>query len=160
MKVLGVDPGGAATGVVLIDGDRVAAPTRLLERARGQLLDEWVHDCAQAVLGVCSAYRPQLVAVEAVNQPTGHMGMTSLRGLLDCAAVVGGVAAVCGDYRIRLLLVAPGGHGSKPLAAYPRELVGVRERAGAGKRRHLRSAFDVALAGAWLHRVSQAEGVS
>jgi len=42
------------------------------------------------------------------------------------------------------IIVAPGGHGSAPLTTYPAALVGDREVVGTGKRRHLRSAWDIA----------------
>lgn len=155
MRVLGVDPGGAHTGYAIVDDGGTLVAWWLHDRD-GDSLDRWVGQCAQSALTLASAHQPDVVAVEGTNQPTGHMGMTSVAGLLDTAWTAGGIVAVCGDYRIPLVVVPPGGHGSNPLAVYPPQLVGERERKGAGRLRHVRSAFDVALAGRLLHRAAQA----
>lgn len=145
MLILGVDPGGRATGLVLRDGDRFAGGG-LLVRERGEQLAAYVDSVADAV----AQAEADLVAVEAVKPPNPHVRVTNVSGVLDTAAVFGAVCAVVPA--ARLVVVQPGGHGSGPLTAYPAELVGHREREGHGKRRHLRSAWDLAGAAAGMVR--------
>lgn len=145
--VVGVDPGGRTTGVVAIDEDDKVTFAELVERD-----GEW-HDYRSEVIGaLIDAARGHIrcgcdemvVAIEDVVDPNPHMGLTNIRGLLDTARIL---EAVCMHVGPSVVVVPPGGHGSGPLAAYPPELVGPREKAGTGKRRHVRSAYDVALAG-------------
>lgn len=82
---------------------------------------------------------PALVAVEDLNEPTPHLGLTNVGGLIGAAMVLG---AVVFAYPAAVI-VPPGGHGAAPLATYPSRLVGPRELKGTGKLRHLRSAWDV-----------------
>ena len=147
--VLGVDPGGQSTGLVLRDRD---------ELRHGEVVKRGDRDMAPYMLDVISAMSaftvPALVAVEDVNEPSPHMGMVALRGLLDTAQVLGAVLSQWPH----AVVVPPGGHGKGPLAAYPAELVGARERSGAGRLRHARSAWD--LAGAAVRQVRLADAAA
>jgi hypothetical protein len=51
------------------------------------------------------------------------------------------------------LVVPPAGHGAGPCQAYPGALWPATEKRGAGRCRHLRSAWDIAEAGAFLARL-------
>ena len=152
MRVLGIDPGGTQTGMVVVELDaRSGAAPRvaravLVERGSEQGEGEYVGEVCAAVreLGEGCA----VVGVEGLVTPTPHLRVIALAGLLGAAVVLGAVLAVAPG----AVVVPPGGNGSGPLAAYPRELVGPGERSGAGWRRHLRSAWDVALAAASVER--------
>lgn len=89
------------------------------------------------------AFGVDVWAVEGLNHPHPRMKLVNVRGLLDTARVIGWLDVWLAPSRT-VLEVPPGRHGSGPLAAYPAELVGPRERSGSGKMRHVRSAFDVA----------------
>lgn len=161
MRVVGVDPGGRWTGIVHRDGDRLVEAW-LLERE-----DESIAVFAQRVVSrlqrvLCGELlrggvvaRPDVVAVEACRAPKpwmhGRVQFTRPDGIIDTAVVFGAVCTVVPEDR--LVVVPPGGHGSGPLTGYPPEMVGGREREGTGKRRHLRSAWDIAAA-AGLGRAS------
>src|SRR5690606_22416502 len=68
-----------------------------------------------------------LLAVEDINDPNPHMGVASVRGLIDTAHVIG---AISGHWPI--VRVPPGKHGSRPLTLYPEKLIGSKERTGRG----------------------------
>lgn len=153
--IVGIDPGGRDTGIVAISPDgtvRTAAVTN-----EGELLPlpaGYLADVLAAVAELVSG-RHAIIRVEDVKRPNWHVAKDAKRGaatnptgLLATAQVLGAIRAA---YR-NAELVPPGGNGSKPLGAYPLELVGERERAtpgwelkvGQGKKRHLRSAWDIA----------------
>lgn len=154
MKVLGIDPGGTQTGLVVVELD--GSPLRASRVARAVLVERGAEqgEGEAAYVGeVVGAVRElsdgcQLVAVEGLVVPTPHLRMIALAGLLGAAVVLGAVLATAPSATV----IPPGGNGSGPLAAYPGELVGPGERAGAGWRRHLRSAWDVGLAAASVER--------
>ena len=94
---------------------------------------------------------PVPIAVEDVVAPNPHMGLTNVSALIETARLVGYLQAV-----YPVVLVPPGGHGKAPLQTYPAALVGPRETAGTGRRRHLRSAWDVAGAASGAARIAAA----
>ena len=152
MKVLGIDPGGTQTGLVVVelDGSQRRAP----RVARAVLIERGAGETEAAYVGeVCAAVRElgegcQVVGVEGLVVPTPHLRVIALAGLLGAAVVLGAVLAT----ERGAVVVPPGGNGSGPLRAYPGELVGPGEARGAGWRRHLRSAWDIALAAASAER--------
>lgn len=146
MIVTGVDPGARWTGVVVRDGDLLV---------RHELIGSAGLSTARYLAAVIDAmeFFPGWVAVEDLVEPTPHMGMTSVAGLIGTAQVIGAVLAIRDD----AVLVAPGGHGATPdlspgpvldacmAEQYPAGLIGTRERgAYQGRLRHCRSAWDVA----------------
>lgn len=150
--VVGVDPGGRFTGVVTRHGDDLLAHT-LLVRGQKDGLHTWVREVVGNVrwhvdqtIEHGAAY---VVACESLNDPTPQMGTMAVRGLLDTAAVIGGLLAVFNG----VVLVPPGGNGSGPRQAYPPALWG-RELKGTGAKRHLRSAWDVAGAAVMVARLA------
>lgn len=99
-------------------------------------------------------YGADVVAVESVQKPSPFMGkqgnvsFSNVTGILGTAAVYGAVLAV-----LPAVEVPPGGNGSGALVAYPVELRPTRgSGAGKDKKRHMRSAWDVAGVGALLLR--------
>ena len=140
--VLGVDPGCRETGIVLRVDDGVADFT-VLERTDTAKLPggEYVACVIQRIDSMWTRAGQPTVAVEGVNIPNPHLGMTNVGGQIGCAIVLGAVLGVFAD----AVVVPPGRNGSGPKAAYPDELWGPREGvAGKGRLRHCRSAFDVA----------------
>lgn len=139
--VVGVDPGGRTTGVVSVNGSTVvysALVTRTADQAFGQYALEVVDTVRIAV----SAFWPT-INVEDLVEPTPHLGLTSVKGLIDTARLIGYLEAELPNYGI-VRMVRPNNHGGDPLAAYPPELVGSREKVGTGKLRHVRAAYDIA----------------
>jgi hypothetical protein len=143
--LVGVDPGGRSTGVVARFGDQVVG-TALVERSGTEKLPTAVYltRVVAAVRTFCrearAAGRTPQVAVEGLNPPIPHLGLASPTGVMGAAVVLGAVLATWPG----AVVVPPAKHGSAPLETYPPELVGPNESAGTGKRRHLRSAWDVA----------------
>lgn len=160
--VVGVDPGGRTTAVVLVG---VEKPRFALVENRGELLLPPVEYVSE-VVGTVRDFVPEggcLVAVEGVNRPSWHVGgrkrgaASNPTGLLGACVVVGGLMIAFPE----LVIVAPGGNGSRPLGCYPSWLVSERERRregwelkiGTGRFRHGRSAYDIAVRGAGLSSV-------
>jgi hypothetical protein len=170
---VGVDPGGRDTGIVLrLGGEcfgafvvtRTGEPgTDLADWEAG----DWAHYLGE-ILGTVALLvaraaklpragaNPARVAVEGLTNPGGraHGQVAPIRPI-DLAAtglVLGAVVTA----HPTATVVAPGGHGSGPTIAYPAELVGSRERAGRGRMRHARSAWDVAGAAPTVHRLAEA----
>mgnify|MGYP007071578864 CR=1 FL=1 len=145
--IVGVDPGGATTGIVKRDGTKLLAATLVTNDGD---FDAYLAD-------VEAALEPLTVvghlAVEDLTHPNPHLGLANVTGLLGTAQVLGLVRHLAagwveaGDLE-GWVLVPPAGHGSAPLRSYPAPLVGERETKGTGRLRHARSAWDIAGAGA------------
>lgn len=174
MIVIGVDPGGRDTGLVVIDDappvtrDRPAGAIDLLESLTIRRADSAAGTPIEAVprtylLDVMSAVRDllqihvgdarrgtshALIAVEGVVKPTGHAGgrrghLIDPAGLLATAQVLGAILARA--WSVPVVRVPPGGNGSAlPWTAYP-EQIRAKSPLGKDNRRHMRSAYDVAL---------------
>lgn len=139
MIVLGVDPGGKTTGLCLCDGTGVVT-AGLIDRS-DLLFDDYLRTIIDTITGMEAVQDVWLrIAVEDVLPPNPHMGMSNVKGILDTAQVIGAIRV-----RFAVALIRPGGHGSRPIQTYPPRLVGPREgKAGGGKLRHVRSAYDIA----------------
>lgn len=158
--VIGVDPGGRQTGLVVRCGDSCLAAD-LVTREGPETFPEadYLGEVVEAIGGLvvyASQDLPELfgagwprVAVEGVVHPNGHVRMINAAGLLGTATVLGAVLA----HFPAALVVPPAGHGAGPRQAYPAALWPPTEKRGAGRCRHLRSAWDIAEAGAFLARL-------
>lgn len=142
---VGVDPGGRTTGVCARLRDDVVAAL-LIERIGSEVIPPpgYVRQVAEEVRVLVAqltglGWVPSVV-VEDVRPPTPQLGMSNPGGLLGAALVLGALLEAFPS----AILVPPGGHGSQLLASYPTALRAPSERAGTGKRRHARSAYDVA----------------
>jgi hypothetical protein len=140
--VLGVDPGGSDTGLVIRQHDRLIWHTTVsggwepvLEALHRLPVDNVFFDA---------------VAVEEVVAPggfrNGRRDPINVKGLIGTAEVAGAVAAwTWTEPTIRLLWIPPAHNGQGALDAYPDDL---RPSRGQGKGhdalRHARSAWDVA----------------
>jgi hypothetical protein len=156
MIVVGIDPGGKHSGIVLRDRDQLLGCSTIHWGTNGR------HDYHEAIVDKISLYAAQadLVAVEDIVAPTGFSRgrdghIIQPGGLLETAVVVG---IVLGRWP-QTIVVAPHGNGSGPPAGYPEKL---RPTRGQGKGfdalRHVRSAWDVAGAALTTMRLRQAAG--
>lgn len=160
-RVVGVDPGGRTTGIVAqVDGHPIFTslvtrrdparpyPPGVDDDGLARHIREVAATVETAIAAAAMAGDTRLahleivVAVEDIVDPNPHLGVTALRGLLDTAQVLGHLRGVYPQ----AVLVRPRRHGSGPLSTYPKTLIGPRESKGAGRFRHLRSAWDVARA--------------
>jgi hypothetical protein len=153
--ICGVDPGPAVTAVVITHGPDVLAQRTWIKpdldpTGLRRLVDEI--DDLIATTAYTAPTGTTRIYVEDLNPPTPHLGMTQPRWLMQTALIIG---ALCAGLRPTPRLVPPAQFGTGLLAAYPRCLVGPRERTGRGKGpfQHLRSAYDTALAGAAARRL-------
>ena len=155
--IVGVDPGGRQTGLVVRHGrDLLAAD--LVTRDGPEVFPgaDYLREVTDAIGGLVvyaaqelpDADRPR-IAVEGVVHPNGHVRMINAAGLLGTATVLG---AILGNWP-SAIVVPPAGNGAGPRSAYPGSLWPPQEKRGAGRCRHLRSAWDIAEAGAFLARL-------
>lgn len=159
--VIGVDPGGRTTGVVArVAGQLLAAD--LVTRDGPELFPDaaYLDEVVTAIGGLvvyaeCDRGRA-VIAVEGVVHPSGHVRMINAAGLLGTACVLGAVLA----HFPGAVVVAPAKHGVGPRNAYPAQLWPPGEQKGTGRRRHVRSAWDIAGAGAVMTRLSTEMGCS
>jgi hypothetical protein len=148
--VVGVDPGGKTTGVVVRQDDAVIT-AELVHNDATAVTDRYLAHVIDAVFAArlwaleLGAGDP-LVGVEDLTHPNPHVGrVANVMGLLGTAQVIGAIRGALRSY-CPVVMVPPGKHGSAPLRAYPAVLVGSRETGtfGNGKYRHVRSAYDIA----------------
>lgn len=161
--VIGVDPGGRQTGLVVRYGNSCLAAD-LVTRDDPEPFPgaDYLAEVVDAIGGLVvyasqdlpelAGAAPPKVAVEAVVHPSGHVRMINAAGLLGTATVLGAVLA----HFPKAIVVPPASHGAGPRSAYPAVLWPPTEKRGTGRRRHLRSAWDIADAGAFLVRLSEA----
>lgn len=155
--IIAVDPGGRHAGVIARRGPALlyAATVERATLDRLRFVDELLETVDRAITEIRGeGLGLDALAVEDVNPPTGHAPdrpghLIDLEPIITTAVLLG---SLLGAYA-GVTVVPPGGHGSGPLEAYPAELVGPTERHGRyGKRRHVRSAWDVAGAAALILR--------
>lgn len=155
--VIGVDPGGRYVGIVRLNRDDAIAEAKVLTRGGDDELPglgyvKWVLDevrmqlrAAGTVMDGLTEIRPT-IALEGLNPPTPHMGMTNVAGIIGVGIVFG---AVLGQWP-QAVIVPPGGNGKGPDLAYP-QMIRKYARLG-GPSEHARSAYDVAIAGQRMAR--------
>lgn len=165
--VVGVDPGARATGIVVVDHS--GHPGQLSYRAElvtsttvTRPLDDgplvkvpraYLVDVVATVTAAVRDHAAALLAIEDVNAPSWrHAGKTKPvdpAGIIATAIVLGALRGRA--WQLPVVDVAPGGNGRRlPLHAYPDPLCTGGK--GHDKRRHERSAFDVAAQAPALHR--------
>lgn len=153
--VLGIDPGGRWTGLAARSGDTPLWASMVTRQGNEKLpgpayLGEVVDEVELALQALGDlACGDVILAVEAMVIPKGYR-ITSPAGLLGPAMVLGALLG----YFDSPVLVPPGKHGQGPRQAYPRSFWGRQEKAGTGRYRHIRSAWDIAAAGLLLARES------
>lgn len=143
--IVGVDPGGATTGVVVRAGDRCLAACSI-SRVRSDTLALYLEEVAAAVVGYAAEHQADGIAIEDTIAPNPHVRISNPDGIIETAKVLGAVLVLAPA----AVIIRPGGHGAPVtsrrvlLSRYPAELVGPRETKGTGALRHVRSAWDVA----------------
>lgn len=158
MIVLGVDPGGRDTGLAVVDTSAGGTSTPpLLASATVHRLDRgpleqpgraYLTDVLAASLDLVRRFEVKLIAVEAVRKPKGHAAgrkghLIDPAGLMGTAVVFGAVFGR--SWTVPVIAIQPGGNGTYlPLGRYPAP-IGTTGK-GNDKRRHERSAYDVAVA--------------
>lgn len=155
--VIGVDPGGATTGVVARQGRELLAAVSVSSADQPRLA-AYLEEVLVAVEGLKATHAGDVIAVEDTLPPNPHLGISNPAGIIAAAQVLGAVLAMFPD----AIIVRPGGHGAPASsrleleARYPAELIGARETKGTGALRHVRSAWDVAGAATWQLRTEEA----
>lgn len=163
-EVIGIDPGERETGIIrregpLLRGFLVVESPAKPATGKAVPLDPLYLAAIIAALDAslsaarAATARAPVIAVEGLKAPNGHVRMINARPLITTGVVVGAVLTyltLAVPDLDEIVLVPPGGYGSLPLAAYPRQLVGPREglagmlKTGSGRLRHARSAWDIA----------------
>lgn len=145
LVVIGVDPGGATTGVVVRQADRLLAACSIGSSDHATLAP-YLEEVVAAVIGYRDVHQADGVAVEDAIPPNPHLGVSNPAGIIEAAKVLGAVLAFVPD----AVIVRPGRHGAPVAnrreleARYPAGLIGPRETKGTGALRHVRSAWDIA----------------
>ncbi len=170
MIVLGIDPGGRATGLCLVEhSTRTVLVFGVLDRPKWSNEADWRKDNIAAVTELVEhrtngGHHVELAGVEGWTVPNPHVrrangnSLINPKGIIDTAFIVGALLTALDHSPVpRTVLVPPGGNGSNPAAAYPPELIGPKEGPALGGRlRHARSAFDVAMTAVTLSRYNRA----
>ena len=170
MIVLGIDPGAVATGLALIDEAPFATPLLLdshtiergprAEEETGELVDVpdlyLRHVNADAALWAKNR-RVEVVGIEGIRRPSwrhaGKVKPVDPSAIMATGIVLGALRAAMHIAQVPVVIVRPLGNGRLfPLNAYPGPLA--TDGAGRDKRRHERSAYDVAVMAAQEHRRS------
>lgn len=138
MIICGVDPGGATTGIAVRDGHQLKS-AELVHRDAPDRAGFMAY-CGQVLDAIEAHAGTNLIALEDIHPPKGALGMINLHGVVDTAKLIGMILAQFPGVE----LVDPGGHGTAPLSAYPKQLVNPAEKVGTGQRRHARAAWDIA----------------
>ena len=148
--IIGIDPGGKSTGFAVRRGQELLGHEVVSSAtpALGLPPLDYMRAAAAAFYRLVSGQVIDVYALEDVTPPRGFKN--GRRDAIQPGSLIG-VSAMAGFFLSTipgLVLVPPARNGSRPLATYPRELVGPREKTGGGILRHARSAWDVAGAAA------------
>jgi len=137
--IIAVHPASQWTGLARRDGDQLAG-WRLLPR------DPNPAAYLTSVLdALASLHQPgDRAALAALPAPAHTIGHGVTYAEVCRALVLGALLATPAPWPTPPLLVRPAAYGSWLLAGYPAELVGRRERRGAGRLRACRAAWDLA----------------
>lgn len=155
ITVVGVDPGGRQTGLVIRAGDKLVDAC-VLKREGDEKLPTPGY-LTEVFLGVDDylerAGFDAILAVEGLVHPEPHMDLVNVLGLVGTGMVLAVVIAMWPD----AVVVRPRGHGDLPPLAYPEPLRPRARRLG-GESKHARSAWDIAGAGRFQARVKASTG--
>ncbi|ABS03235.1 hypothetical protein [Kineococcus radiotolerans] len=155
--VVGIDPGGASTGIVVRHRNAYVAHAVIesdkAERITYPGLEQlpapgYIVRITEALQDLTRGLDVRIYAIESVRAPSWHMGGAKSpmhpKDLIALGAIAGAVTGALVTTGADVMFVPPAGNGSRPLRSYPPELVGAREVKGGGILRHARSAWDVA----------------
>lgn len=164
--IIGVDPGAAQTGIAVRRGDELLHSNTVVRSGgfpRGcDLVDgSYLREIAEHLNGIHDevTFTPFTgMAVEGLNSPSPHIGMTNPGSIIAAGVVLGYVVR----WAVGLMpyaIVPPSHHGAGYSGAYPAALL---DRGGqvlkGGARRHERSAWDVAGTGRLFLRAQSVAG--
>jgi Holliday junction resolvasome RuvABC endonuclease subunit len=142
--ILGVDPGGRDTGLVVRSGRALLAHD-VVTRRGGKALDvdpTYLNEVNERIERYLDEFPVIAIAVEGLKAPgqfmQGKVRITDPSGIMATAVTFGAV------------LVPPGGNGSQYAASYPSAIRAPGK--GFDRNRHARSAWDIAGAGVPLLR--------
>lgn len=183
MIVIGIDPGGQDSGIVVVDATDRRRP-KLLHHTTvvrddtpggAPLIDlVWLRKLDDVLIGLVDTYLPDLVGIEYVVAPTGHArgraGHIIAPGpLITTATVASWLANTASAYDVDVALVEPGSNDQGPHQIFPKPLhdprgackQGTRDVAcvqrtciaRGGTQRHVRAAWTVAHDAAARQRV-------
>jgi hypothetical protein len=157
--VVGVDPGARSTGIAVIRTEPVEKGPPVLLRsttvvrpadayAIEAIPRSYLHDVMAAIIDAVTTLEVDRIAVEAVTRPTGfsrgRQHSIDPGPLLGTALVLGAILGR--QWSVPVYRVTPRGNGRLfPLNAYPATIATTGK--GHDKRRHERSAYDVAVMG-------------
>lgn len=171
MIVVGVDPGSRDTGIAVVEDleqfgelPRLLASVTVHRGDDGPLIDPpdaYLVDVNAAILDAVRTWTPghrtvSLLAIEGISAPKGFA--KGKKHTLDPAPLIGTalvLGAVLGrSWPVPVVRIPPGDNGRRlPLRDYPGPLA--TRGKGYDKRRHERSAYDVASQGRVLHRLTK-----
>lgn len=158
---IGIDPGGRDTGITAIRGDAVLHHSIVTRAGDDPIPDAaYVRSVVDVVQGIDAwltlSADQVVIAVEGVTAPNPQLrrrdgnSLTNPAGIIGAAMVLGGIVGRWAT----AIVVPPGRNGSHVLDAYPAELRPTRGQGrGHDRLRHCRSAFDVARAASFVHRI-------
>ena len=154
--IIGIDPGMNYTGIVGLRGEKLVIVT-LMERTPKSMPQQAYIDETLEYLTELQTRFPGLApnfAVEAANAPNPYLGLINPNPILQTAKLAAAIHARFPE----AISVEPGGNGSADPYSYPK-LTQPRRKGGKGKDKycHLRSAYDIALAGRKLRRYGLAD---
>lgn len=165
MIVVGVDPGGRDTGIVVINTSARSIPGMLLRHftvtnPAKDLLDTspaYLMDVNASILMAIRETDAEAVGMEGLRAPSSHIrGEKSFVRPRDVMAVALVVGSILGrSWPVGLVKIAPGGNGKTlPRTQYPEAIRMAEGGRGSDKRRHERSAFDVARQVPWARAIA------
>ena len=162
MIVLGIDPGGRNTGIVLRDRDDLLGWQLAVRRSSARMVDgayvRHVLGCALTVLrdaGLDPADRDAyIVAVEEVAWWPDRKTHRDQRGLYGTAMVLGAILARWPD---AVIVDAGRGVANYHPQAYPEPIRPPVNGAGKDRLSHVRAAWDHSLAGETVYRTRTRE---
>lgn len=161
-SVIGIDPGGRSTGLVLLSGDRLIDADVIERKGKDRVPEaSYLVTVRYAVLSLeRQSQGPPLVCVEGLKAPNAyHDGKRKPISPLDLvgpAMVLGMVLAEWPE----AVVVPPGGNGSRDWFAYPEQIRQPIGGKGSDRMRHARSAYDVAVKGLTLEVLRTAQARS
>ncbi len=150
--MIGVDPGMRETGLVLINDAGDVINAMVVERSKTQSEPAYVREVLVAIGEYWSGLAPDArqIAVEGVVAPNPHLGLTNPNSAIRTGVIYGAILGAYPD----VITVEPGGNGSSDPYSYPVDIQPPRPgMSGKDWKRHLRSAYDVALRAKKLQRL-------
>lgn len=159
--VIGVDPGAAETGIAVINDAELDVRRCLLAHLTITRTDKvvdpygdirvnrvYLHEVNAAILDALRQFDATVMAYEGLKKPGGFKhGRKDLINPASLAAIGYVIGSITGRaWPVELVKVAPGGNGSNLVwNLYPEPIRMKAGGKGTDNKRHMRSAFDVAL---------------